>query len=59
MISMCNKIESNHLENCNTVLAEIKAELTENYDLFFYSKYIQEFEKQWMQAYIKKEVSER
>lgn len=53
MISMCNKIESNHLENCNNVLTEIKTELIQNYDVFFNSQYIQEFEKQWMQAYIK------
>lgn len=52
MISMCNKIESNQLENCAKQLEYIKKELLKNYDVFYNSEYIQDFEKEWMTRYI-------
>ncbi|WP_075721646.1 glycosyltransferase family 2 protein [Roseburia sp. 499] len=52
MISMCNKIEKNQLRSCYQVLKRIKKILIVNYDVFFYSEYIQDFEKEWMKKYI-------
>lgn len=52
MISMCNKIEKNQLESCYGVLKKIKTVLIVNYDVFFDSEYIQDFEKEWMEKYI-------
>lgn len=53
MISMCNKIQKNHLEHCYGILQKIRKELLHNYDTFFNSEYIQEFEKEWMERYIR------
>lgn len=53
MISMCNKIEKNHLEHCYSILQKIKDELSNNYNSFFNSEYIQDFEKEWMERYIR------
>lgn len=53
MISMCNKIEKNHLEHCYSILQKIKHELSNNYNSFFNSEYIQDFEKEWMERYIR------
>ena len=52
MISMCNKIEKNHLEQCSKQLAFVKRELTEHYEEFYNSPYIEEFEKEFMRKYI-------
>lgn len=52
MISMCNKIEKNGLENCSRQLAYVKDELIRHYDEFYYSPYIEEFEKEWMRKYL-------
>lgn len=52
MISMCNKIESNSLDNCKKQLEFIKRELKENRKMFYNSPYIQEFEKKWMDKWI-------
>ena len=52
MISMCNKIEKNHLEQCSKQLAFVKKELTEHYEEFYNSPYIEEFEKEFMRKYI-------
>lgn len=52
MISMCNKMESNHLFECRKQLEYVKKELTTYYEEFFYGKYIQDFEKKWMRKYI-------
>lgn len=52
MISMCNKIEKNHLENCKEQLAFVRTELTEHYEEFYNSPYIEEFEKGFMRKYI-------
>lgn len=53
MISMCNKIEKNYLEQCNKQLEFVKNELTAHYDEFYNSPYIEEFEKEFMERYIR------
>lgn len=52
MISMCNKIEKNHLENCKEQLAFVRKELAMHYEEFYGSPYIEEFEKEFMRKYI-------
>lgn len=52
MISMCNKIEKNHLDNCRKQLEFVKKELTEHYEEFYESPYIEEFEREFMRKYI-------
>ncbi len=52
MISMCNKIEKNHLENCKEQLVFVRRELAEHYEEFYNSPYIEEFEKEFMRKYI-------
>lgn len=52
MISMCNKIEKNHLENCRSQLAFVKEELAKHYEEFWQSRYIEEIEKEYMKMYI-------
>lgn len=52
MISMCNKIEKNHLQQCSKQLAFVKKELTTHYEEFYNSPYIEEFEKEFMRKYI-------
>ncbi len=54
MISMCHKISKNNLENCKKQLSFVKKELTRHYDDFYYSPYIEEFERAFMRKYIKK-----
>ncbi|MDE7242727.1 MAG: glycosyltransferase [Oscillospiraceae bacterium] len=51
-ISMCNKIISNHLENCRDQLAYVIAELTRHQEAFYHSPYIEEFERDYMRRYI-------
>ena len=53
MISMCNKIEKNHLEQCRKQLTFVKRELTKHYEEFYNSPYIEEFEKEVMRKYVK------
>mgnify|MGYP004584452325 FL=1 len=53
MISMCNKIEKNHLEQCRKQLIFVKKELTKHYEEFYNSPYIEEFEKEFMRKYVK------
>lgn len=53
MISMCNKIEKNYLKQCNKQLEFVKNELTAHYDEFYNSPYIEEFEKEFMERYIR------
>lgn len=53
MISMCNKISKNNLTNCQRQLDFVKRELTEHYDEFYESPYIEEFEKKFMRKYIR------
>ena len=53
MISMCNKIEKNHLDNCRKQLEFVKKELTEHYEEFYESPYIEEFEREFMRKYIR------
>lgn len=52
MISMCNKIEKNHLEQCSKQLEFVKKELTAHYDEFYSSPHIEEFEKEFMRKYL-------
>jgi len=52
MISMCNKITSNKLTHCYQVLATIKKVLSDNYDWFYQSPYIKEFERDYMRKYV-------
>lgn len=56
MISMCNKIVTNNLTNCQQQLDFIKRELTKNYGEFYNSDYIQEFEREFMRKYIQDSV---
>ena len=51
MISMVNKIESNHLEPCKKQLEKMKNELKCHYDEFFNSPYIELFEREFMKKY--------
>lgn len=53
MISMCNKIIKNNLTNCSKQLEHVIKELTRYYDEFYYGKYIEEFEKEYMNLYIR------
>lgn len=53
MISMCNKIESNHLMNCKSQLEHIRTVLVKNYNEFYNGRYIENFEKEWMDKYIR------
>ncbi|MHC1724169.1 MAG: glycosyltransferase family 2 protein [Aminipila sp.] len=53
MISMCNKITSNNLFNCNNELDYIKNVLSNNFNDFYNSKYIQDFEQVFMDKYIR------
>lgn len=52
MISMVNKIVSNDLENCRNQLLYMKRVLKNNYNEFWNSPYIEEFEREWMTKYI-------
>lgn len=52
LISMCNKIESNHLKNCVKQLEYARKTLLEHYDEFYGGRYILDFEKAWMEKYI-------
>lgn len=52
MISMCNKIEKNHLQQCSKQLEFVKNELSAHYDEFYHSPYIEEFEKEFMRKYL-------
>ncbi len=52
MISMCNKIISNNLVNCSEQLDYIKKILITNYDKFYYSEFLKDFEREWMDKYI-------
>lgn len=52
MISMCNKINTNGLVGCEKQLNYFMDELLKNYDAFYYSNYIQDFEKEYMIKYI-------
>jgi len=53
MISMCNKISINHLTDCKEHLVYVKNELKEHYDEFYNSPYIEEFEREYMEKYIR------
>lgn len=53
MISMCNKIIKNNLTSCHKQLEFVKKELIEHYDEFYNSHYIEMFEREYMQKYIK------
>lgn len=52
MISMCNKIISNNLVNCGEQLEHIKRTLIQNYDEFYNSEFLKDFEKNWINQYI-------
>ena len=52
MISMCNKISKNNLINCQEQLDFVRNELTEHFDEFYNSPYIEEFEKEFVRKYI-------
>lgn len=56
MISMCNKIISNDLTNCQEQLNFINRELVKNYLQFYNSNYIQEFEIELLRRYIKNDI---
>lgn len=52
MISMCNKIVSNQLSHCSKPLKHIKNTLIDNYDEFYNSEFLKDFERIWMDQYI-------
>lgn len=52
MISMCNKINKNNLVTCKIQLEHVEKVLSDNYDEFMNSPYIQDFEGEWMEKYI-------
>jgi glycosyltransferase involved in cell wall biosynthesis len=52
MISMCNKIISNKLIHCNEQLNHIKNTIVLNYDEFYNSAFLKDFEKSWIDKYI-------
>ncbi|KYZ76492.1 glycosyltransferase [Anaerosporomusa subterranea] len=52
-ISMVNKIVTNKIKNCEIHLAEIRSELAENRSRFLNSSHILDFEKKWMEIYVK------
>lgn len=59
LISMCNKILVNDLQDCKEQLEKIKKELKLNYDDFYESRFIEEFEKKFMVKYIKHELEDK
>ena len=52
MISMVDKIEKNQLVSCREQLTYMKEKLANNYENFYSSTYIQEFEQAFMRKYI-------
>lgn len=56
MISMCNKIISNDLVHCDEQLKHIKNTIIHNYDEFYHSEFLKDFEKVWIDKYIGKVV---
>ena len=52
LISMYHKITKEKLLDCQSKLSEINSVLSKNYDAFYNSGYIQEFEKRWLELYI-------
>ncbi|MGC7870205.1 glycosyltransferase family 2 protein [Desulfosporosinus sp. SYSU MS00001] len=52
MISMVEKIYRFKLTNCDEPLKFMRSVLRRNWDEFFYGKYIENFEKEWMEKYI-------
>lgn len=56
MISMCNKIIKNNLVHCEEQLDFIKKELTDHFEAFYHSPYIEDFELKYMDRYIKPDV---
>ncbi|MBP2662132.1 MAG: glycosyltransferase family 2 protein [Firmicutes bacterium] len=53
MISMCNKISRNKLVDCSKQLEIIKKELSDHFEEFYNSSYIEDFEKNFMNLYLK------
>lgn len=53
MISMCNKIVSNNLIKCSEQLEHVKKILIRNYEEFYNSEFLKDFEREWMDKYIK------
>ena len=55
MISMCNKIASNKLVHCREKYEYMREVLRRNFDWFYQSPYIKEFEREYMLKYIAKD----
>lgn len=53
MISMCNKIKLNNLYNCELQFNYFKKILIENYEEFYNSEFIKDFEKKFAEQYLK------
>jgi hypothetical protein len=53
MISMVEKINRFGLTNCGEPLAFMRRELSRHWDEFYNGAYIEEFEKEWMQKFVK------
>jgi hypothetical protein len=52
MISMIDKIIRLGIEECDYEFKMMKVELKTNLKEFLYGKYIQNFEKKWMEKYL-------
>lgn len=52
LISMVNKISTNHLIDCNKHMLHIIKELTKHKNEFLVSKYLQPYEKIWIDKYL-------
>ena len=55
MISMIEKIHRYELTNCNEPLEYMRAVLITHWNEFYNGKYIIEFEKEWMNKYVKQQ----
>lgn len=53
MISMCNKITRNRLVQCSEQLKYVKKTLAQNFDKLYKSEFIEDFEKELMNMYIR------
>lgn len=55
MISMCDKIKTYDLKDCQGIFIELVRELRLKQEEFLMSPYIQNFEKEWMNKYVLQE----
>jgi glycosyltransferase involved in cell wall biosynthesis len=56
MLSMVEKVTRLEIAECRVLTDKMAARLLQNYDKFYSSKYILEFERKWMETYLNKEM---